>query len=137
MAGAPLGNTNASGGRECRDALRKVLAQYKDKDAGIKMGQALYTIYRKLVDMALDGDEFAIREIGNRIDGKPVQVQEIYQEINASWVIATFRAKLGDDGRTREMLKAAGAENLLPVLDQLILEQPKVITHETFEPAQG
>jgi len=126
-----LGNQNARRGRECRDALRRVLAQYKDKDAGIKMGQALYAIYKKLVGMALDGDEFAIREIGNRIDGKPVQVQEIYQEINASWVIATFRAKLGDDEKTRDMLKAAGAENLLPVLDQLIIEQPKVIEHES------
>ncbi|KKK47767.1 hypothetical protein LCGC14_3151870 [marine sediment metagenome] len=131
VSASMLGNQNARRGRECRDALRRVLAQYKDKDAGIKMGQALYAIYKKLVGMALDGDEFAIREIGNRIDGKPVQVQEIYQEINASWVIATFRAKLGDDEKTRDMLKAAGAENLLPVLDQLIIEQPKVIEHES------
>ncbi len=39
-----VGNQNARRGRECRDALRKALAQFKDKDSGVKMGQALFAI---------------------------------------------------------------------------------------------
>ena len=131
--GAPLGNTNGRNARVFRDSLNKVLTTYESKERKVKRGQALHKINTALVEQALDGKEFAIKEVANRTDGKPVQVQEIYSEINASWVIATFRARLGDDERTREMLKAAKAENLLPVLEKLIIEQPKAL--EAPEPA--
>ena len=128
--GAPAGNTNATKNKVWRDAIRRQVAQFKDKDRGIKMGQVLNAIAKKVFDMGLDGDEFAIREIGNRLDGKPVQVQEIEVGITALMVIETYRARLGNDDTVRQMLKAAGADNLLPVLEQLIIERPKAITYE-------
>ena len=137
MAGAPLGNTNASRGREWADALRKARMQFEDLPAGIERGTATYHMGRKLVQMALDGNMDAMRELGNRSDGKPVQVQEIYQEITALSVVGIFRAKLADDSKVSEMLTAAGADNLLPVLAQLMREQPLVIAHETAENPPG
>ena len=128
--GAPAGNTNATKNKVWSDAIRRQVAQFKDKDRGIKMGQVLNAIAKKVFDMGLDGDEFAIREIGNRLDGKPVQVQEIEVGITALMVIETYRARLGNDDTVREMLRAAGADNLLPVLEQLIIERPKAITYE-------
>ena len=130
-----IGNTNASRGREWRDALRKAWTQFEDKGQDIKRGEALYKIGRVVVKMALAGDMDAIREIGNRADGKAVQVQEIAVDINARFVVEQYRAKLGNDDDVRIMLKTAGALNLIPVLEQLILEQIRP-EHETIEHAQ-
>ena len=137
MAGAPLGNTNASRGREWADALRKARMQYEDLPNDIKRGTATYKIGIKVVEMALAGNMDAIREVGNRSDGKPVQVQEIYHETTARSVVAIYRAKFEDDSQVRKALKAAKADNLLPVLDQLIIEQPLALTHETTETTPG
>ncbi len=134
---APLGNHNRRNGRMFQDSLRKVLAQYESEERSIERGQALDAINKQLVEMALEGIEFAIKEVANRTDGKPVQVQEIYAEVTARSVVGIFRAKLEDDSQVRKALKATGADNLLPVLDQLMIEQPLMIEHETAETAQG
>ena len=132
--GAPLGNTNGRSARIFRDSLNKVLRTYENDERKVKRGQAIDEINKKLVEMALDGTEFAIKEVANRTDGKPVQVQEIDVEITARSVVGIFRARLEDDSSVRTMLKAANAENLLPVLDQLIIEQPKALEHAEPEP---
>ena len=126
-----IGNQNAKRGREWRDALRKAWSQYDKGDC--ERGQALFKIGTKVVEMALDGDMDAIREIGNRSDGKAVQVQEIEVDINAKFVIEQYYARLGSYEVVRKMLTAANADHLLPVLDQLMLEKPEkheVIEHE-------
>ena len=132
---AMMGNQNARKGREWSDALRKARMQYEDLPAGIERGTATYHMGLKLCKMALDGNIDAMRELGNRSDGKPVQVQEIYAEVTARSVVGIFRAKLEDDSQVRTALKAAGADNLLPVLDQLMIEQP--LAHETQENTPG
>lgn len=63
MAGAPTGNSNAARGKQWRDAVRKALIQ----------GQKLDVIANKLIQMAEEGDLGAIKEIGDRLDGKPTQ----------------------------------------------------------------
>ena len=73
MAGAPLGNSNGAKGKTWRDALRKALIQYEDKDLKIERGQVLGRIAKKIIEDALDGDKDAWQEIGNRMDGRPVQ----------------------------------------------------------------
>lgn len=61
--GAPKGNNNATKGKMWSDAVRKALVQRK----------ALKPIAEKLIAMALEGDMQAIKEIGDRLDGKAVQ----------------------------------------------------------------
>ncbi len=71
MSGAPKGNQNARRAKELRDSLRYVLDNFEN--SAVKKGQALREIGRKLVEMGLDGNLAAIKEIGDRIDGKPAQ----------------------------------------------------------------
>jgi len=120
--GAPLGNQNGRNHRIFRDSLRRILATYEDKENKIKRGQALDKINTGLVQAAINGDEWAVKEVANRTDGKPVQVQDIEVSVTAKSVVGVFIARLGADG-TREMLKASKAANLIPVLDQLLIEQ--------------
>jgi len=68
---APVGNQNARRAKELRDALNYALNNFEG--GAIKKGQALREIGRKLVEMALDGNLTAIKEIGDRIEGKPCQ----------------------------------------------------------------
>ena len=62
---APLGNKNAVKNRPWADAInRAVLAND---------GQRLRTIAEKLLVLAEAGDVSALRELGDRLDGKPKQ----------------------------------------------------------------
>ena len=66
--GAPLGNTNGQKGREWRQAIRRALAhKYGSYDEG------LLALAGKLIESAETGDMAALREIGDREDGKPAQ----------------------------------------------------------------
>ena len=68
---APKGNNNAARGKGWREAVECALKAYEDND--IQRGAALKAIGKKLISMALDGDMQAIKEIGDRLDGKAVQ----------------------------------------------------------------
>ncbi len=56
-----------------RDAIMVALNR-EAKDADGKPTRKLALIASKLVDLAIDGDISAIKEIGDRVDGKPAQV---------------------------------------------------------------
>lgn len=68
MAGAPIGNDNAGKGKEWRNAIRRALAH---KHGSVQDG--LLAIAKNLVDKAEDGDLSAVKEIGDREDGRPQQ----------------------------------------------------------------
>jgi hypothetical protein len=68
--GAPKGNGNASR-QPWKDALRYALANYVKGD--VKRGGALKAIGAKLVHMAVEGDLAAIKEVGDRLEGKAHQ----------------------------------------------------------------
>lgn len=63
MAGAPKGNTNAVKGRLLSKTLQKRLEERAD----------LERLAEVLIEKALGGDMAAIREVFDRIDGKPKQ----------------------------------------------------------------
>jgi hypothetical protein len=67
--GAPEGNSNARKGRLFYEQLRKILVQ---EDA-----LKLRKIAQKVVDAAIQGEPWAIKEIMDRIDGKAIQATEI------------------------------------------------------------
>lgn len=64
-----IGNKNAVKGKTWADALRKALMQYEDD--GVVRTEALFKIATKVVEQALEGNSTAIKEIGDRLDGKP------------------------------------------------------------------
>lgn len=67
--GGQPGNSNATRGAEWRQAIKRALSHKSGKDyrAGLDL------IASQIVDAACEGDQWAIREIGDRIDGKPHQ----------------------------------------------------------------
>ena len=79
---APANNRNAADGKLWRDAIRKALMMYEGQD--VPRGTALSKIAQKIIAKALDGDNYAITEIGNRIDGKPPQSVELSGRINSA-----------------------------------------------------
>lgn len=68
--GAPLGNQNAKKGKAWADAIRRAIREkYDGEDYESKLAQ----LAKKLVDAADGGDLMALKEIGDRHDGKPAQ----------------------------------------------------------------
>jgi len=63
--GAQPGNTNASKNKPWRYAIDRAIAQ----DDGKRLRRAA----ERLLTMAANGDMSALRELGNRLDGKSVQ----------------------------------------------------------------
>ena len=78
IAESMKGNVNAKKGKLFYDQLRKVLVQ---EDA-----LKLRNIATKLVEAAEDGEPWAVKEIMDRMDGKPIQAQEITGADGAEFV---------------------------------------------------
>ena len=73
--GAPFGNQNAKKPKEWQAALKYALKKYER--GSVKQGLALREIAMGVVERALAGDEFSIKEIGNRLDGKPATAAQV------------------------------------------------------------
>ena len=67
--GGQPGNSNATRGAEWRQAIKRALSHKSGQDyrAGLDL------IASQIVDAACEGDQWAIREVGDHIDGKPQQ----------------------------------------------------------------
>lgn len=63
--GAPKGNRNAAKGRFWTDALRRAVLEND--------GKKLRKLADKLVAVAMKGNVHALRELGDRFEGKPAQ----------------------------------------------------------------
>ena len=74
--GAPAGNTNATNGRLWNAAILQALeeraAAFKKRGKANKM-EALVQVAHKLIGLSLSGSVPAIKELGDRIDGKAAQ----------------------------------------------------------------
>lgn len=73
--GAPKGNRNASNGTRFRDALHHALVNFANDK--VKKGEALREIGKTVVAAAIEGEQWAVQEIANRLDGKPKQQTEL------------------------------------------------------------
>jgi hypothetical protein len=69
MAGAPFGNNNATKNKLWSDTLRRAIAQ----DRGNRVRQAA----ERLLDEAAKGEQWAIKELADRLDGKSIQSNTI------------------------------------------------------------
>jgi hypothetical protein len=66
---APLGNQFAAKAKEWEQSLKRAMARRADGD----FRKTLDCIADRVIDQALEGDDKAWREIGDRIDGKVPQ----------------------------------------------------------------
>jgi hypothetical protein len=67
-AGAPLGNSNAAKGKMFYDQLRKIAVQEPHR---------LRAVAETLFSAAETGEPWAVKELIDRMDGKPMQQTEI------------------------------------------------------------
>ena len=67
--GGQPGNKNATKNKIWAEALDRAIAQ----DDGKRLRGAA----EKLLDLAADGEQWAVKELGDRLDGKPTQQTEI------------------------------------------------------------
>ena len=79
--GAPKGNNNPGKNKPWTDALKRALLRNEGKD--------LEAIAQKVIEMAKDGDIQAIREVGDRVEGKAVQSLEA--KVDASVTVEVVR----------------------------------------------
>ena len=91
--GAPEGNDNARKGKMFYDQLRKVLVQNDQFK--------LRKISDKLVEAAEKGEAWAIKEIMDRMDGKPIAVQEL-QGVDGSQLKAGFTLIFEEPGNVTD-----------------------------------
>ena len=71
---APKGNTNASTGKEGRQALEMALEHYPDLPDVIGRVRTLIMLWQPILQRALEeGDLQAMKEINDRLDGRPAQ----------------------------------------------------------------
>jgi hypothetical protein len=68
-AGAPFGNTNATRGKILTEALKRALARSADGD----LAAGCNKVAQAAVDAALAGEQWAIKEIWDRLEGKSAQ----------------------------------------------------------------
>ncbi len=75
MAGAPVGNQNAAKAKVWRAAIDRALdRRTQSRTDGIKEIDALAD---KLLEAVATGDLPALKEFGDRMDGKPAQAVEL------------------------------------------------------------
>lgn len=69
--GAPIGNQNAAKAKVWRAAIQRALERRTASRADGK--QAIDELADKLIDLVASGDLPALKEFGDRMDGKPPQ----------------------------------------------------------------
>lgn len=83
--GAPLGNKNAAKGRPWHQAIMRALeTREKSRTDGKK---ELDVLAEKLLTLVESGELNALKEFGDRLDGKPAQAVEMSGELDISRLV--------------------------------------------------
>ena len=91
--GAPLGNKNATKNRPWSEAINRALLA--------EDGKKLRALADKLIDAAMEGDVTALKEIGDRIEGKPAQSLMLGNDPDNP-LLETVSRKIVDPGAKNE-----------------------------------
>jgi hypothetical protein len=77
---APIGNKNATKNKPFLDAINRALKQrdYGEQNAG----KTLREIAEALIDKAQEGEPWAIKEMIDRLDGRPKQDMDITADVD-------------------------------------------------------
>ena len=81
--GAPIGNTNATKNKVWIAALNRSIAQDD--------GKRLRAAAEKLLDLAVEGNVPALKELGDRLDGKAAQAVTVSGDPDAPLVTKIVR----------------------------------------------
>ncbi len=84
LGGRPRGSL---GERTWRDAINLAVKEWREettKEGKVKKVRALRLLARKLVDRGLEGDVSALREIGDRLDGRVMQGIDLKMDLTIS-----------------------------------------------------
>ena len=90
--GRPKGSPNKDG-KEWRAAIRKAVHELRVAEGDDKKIKALGLLADRLVSKGLDGDVTAIKEIGDRLDGKAAQSVALTGDPDSP---VTFNLRLAD-----------------------------------------
>ena len=71
--GAPVGNQNAAKAKVWASAIKRAIEQ----KSAVDRKDALDGLAAKLIDLCMQGDLAALKELGDRLDGKPAQSMDI------------------------------------------------------------
>ena len=82
--GAPIGNQNAKKAKMWADAVKRAI---REKYDGEDWETKLAALARKLVDAADNGDLPALKEVGDRLDGKPAQALTVGNEDDKPFLV--------------------------------------------------
>ena len=85
------------------DAIRRAVNRYKqetDGEGNVHKVKYLNVLADNVVRMAAEGDMQAMKEIGDRIDGKPTQTQQIDMKVSND--VASFLGTIGVGAPTPE-----------------------------------
>jgi hypothetical protein len=76
---APLGNNNATKNRQWANALQRAITQ----DDGARLRKAA----EQLLDLAASGEQWAVKELADRLDGRSIQGVEVSGKDGAPFVL--------------------------------------------------
>ena len=82
--GRPKGAQNTD--KSWRDAVRAAVNELRKDESSPKKIKSLRLLARKLVTKALDGDVSALKEIGDRLDGKATQSVQVDKNIQITHI---------------------------------------------------
>lgn len=88
--GAPVGNQNAAKAKVWQQAIVRAL----EHRSRLRQRQALDELAGVLLDRAAEGDMAALKELGDRLDGKPAQAITGAEGGALIVTIADWQAKL-------------------------------------------
>lgn len=73
LSGGQPGNDNATKGADWRHAIKRSLSRFSEKD----YRSGLDLLADEFVKAAANGDSWALKELGDRMDGKPTQSHQL------------------------------------------------------------
>jgi hypothetical protein len=102
MAGAPIGNKNAQKGQIWNDALRKAIVQDD--------GKRLRASVEQLLNLASKGEPWAIKELADRLDGRPTQTNAL-EDPNHAFLTGIKIIFVSPDGNESEDITSVNFAN--------------------------
>ena len=100
---APKNVAGAKGDKEWRAAISMAVHELRasDGDGKAQKTKALRLLARKLVDRAMEGDVTAMKEIGDRLDGRPAQAVGVEVGVAITKIERTIvdAVLIGEDSR--------------------------------------